>query len=113
PSNPVISIWPILQVLGDALAGLAAPVVCVSPVVGGEIVKGPTAAFLEAYGQPVSAAGVVAFYEAVQAGLLDGIVADEPVPGMATLQTDTAMPDGASRVRVAEQTLAFADSLTA
>ena len=77
PSNPVISIWPILHVLGDALGGLAAPVVCVSPIVGGEVVKGPTAAFLAAYDQPVSAAGVVAFYEQVAPGLLDGIVTDE------------------------------------
>jgi LPPG:FO 2-phospho-L-lactate transferase len=111
PSNPVISIWPILHVLGKALARVAAPVVCVSPVVGGEIVKGPTAAFLEAYGQPVSAAGVVAFYESSHPGLLDGIVADEPVPGMATLEIDTAMRDSDSRARVAGQALAFADSL--
>lgn len=111
PSNPVISIWPILSVLGGTLTGLGAPVVCVSPVVGGEIVKGPTAAFLAAYGQPVSAAGVAAFYETVQPDLLDGIVADEPVTGMATLQIDTAMPDAGARVSVAEQTLAFAESL--
>jgi LPPG:FO 2-phospho-L-lactate transferase len=111
PSNPVISIWPILHVLGEALTALTVPVVCVSPVVDGEIVKGPTAAFLAAYGQIVSAAGVAAFYEAVQPGLLDGIVSDEPLAGMATLQIDTAMPDGAARARVAEQTLAFADSL--
>jgi LPPG:FO 2-phospho-L-lactate transferase len=111
PSNPVISIWPILSVLGDALAGLSVPVVCVSPVVGGEIVKGPTAAFLNAYDQPLSAAGVAAFYETRYPNLLDGMVADEPVPNIATLQIDTAMPDSASRARVAERTLAFAESL--
>jgi LPPG:FO 2-phospho-L-lactate transferase len=111
PSNPVISIWPILSVLGDALAGATAPVVCVSPVVGGEIVKGPTAAFLEAYDQPVSAAGVVAFYETVAPGLLDGIVADEPVAGMETLETDTDMTDAESRARLAEHSLALAESL--
>jgi LPPG:FO 2-phospho-L-lactate transferase len=112
PSNPVISIWPILHVLGDALSRLSAPVACVSPVVGGEIVKGPTAAFLTAYGQPVSGAGVVAFYESLQPGLLDGIVADEPIAGIPTLEIDTAMTDGAARARVADQTLAFAESLT-
>jgi LPPG:FO 2-phospho-L-lactate transferase len=112
PSNPVISIWPILSVLRDAFLLLAAPVVGVSPVVGGEIVKGPTAAFLTAYGQPVSAAGVAAFYDAVHPRLLDGIVADEPVAGIATLRVDTAMPDPPARARVAEQTLAFAESLT-
>ncbi len=111
PSNPVISIWPILSVLGDALTRLTAPVVCVSPVVGGEIVKGPTAAFLAAYYQPVSAAGVASFYEAVHPGLLDGIVADEPVPDLPTLELDTLMADAPSRARVAERTLSFAESL--
>jgi LPPG:FO 2-phospho-L-lactate transferase len=113
PSNPVISIWPILWVAGRALEAMAAPVICVSPVVGGEIVKGPTAAFLSAYGQPVSAPGVAAFYETVQPGLLDGIVADEPVPGLSTLQIDTLMHEGSARARVAAQTLAFALSLQA
>jgi LPPG:FO 2-phospho-L-lactate transferase len=111
PSNPVISIWPILHVLGDALDRLNAPIVCVSPVVGGEIVKGPTETFLAAYGQPANAAGVVAFYEKIHPGLLDGIVADEPVAGMQALEIDVAMPDSAQRRRVAEQTLAFAESL--
>jgi LPPG:FO 2-phospho-L-lactate transferase len=111
PSNPVVSIWPILHTLGDALDGLAAPIVCVSPVVGGEIVKGPTAAFLAAYGQTVSASGVAAFYEQVVPGLLDGIVADEPVVSLPTLETDTAMPDVAACACVAKQTLAFVDSL--
>jgi LPPG:FO 2-phospho-L-lactate transferase len=111
PSNPVISIWPILHVLGDALDGLSAPVVGVSPVVGGEIVKGPTDAFLAAYGQPTNTAGVVAFYEKVHPGLLDGVVADEPVAEMQALQIDVAMPDAAQRRRVAQQTLAFAESL--
>jgi LPPG:FO 2-phospho-L-lactate transferase len=112
PSNPVISIWPILNVLGDALAELATPVVCVSPIVGGEVVKGPTAAFLAAYDQPANTAGVAAFYEQVVPDLLDGIVADEPVEDMASLRIDTNMPDAASRARVAEQTLAFAASLS-
>lgn len=112
PSNPVISIWPILWTLGDALRNLSAPVVCVSPVVGGEIVKGPTAAFLSAYGEPVSAAGVAAFYERLVPGLLDGLVADEQVPGVRTLQADTLMHDAPSRARVAEQALSFALSLS-
>jgi LPPG:FO 2-phospho-L-lactate transferase len=111
PSNPVISIWPIFSVLGGAIAAATAPVVCVSPVVGGEIVKGPTAAFLRAYEQPVSAAGVVAFYETVVPGLFDGIVSDEPVAGIETLEIDTNMPDPAGRARVAERTLALAESL--
>ena len=112
PSNPVISIWPILHVLGETLEGVAVPVVCVSPVVGGEILKGPTKAFLGAYDQAASAAGVVAFYESVAPGLLDGIVADESVAGLRTLEIDTTMGDTATRALVAGKTLAFAESLT-
>jgi LPPG:FO 2-phospho-L-lactate transferase len=111
PSNPVISVWPILSVLGEALGERVAPVVCVSPVVGGEIVKGPTAAFLEAYNQPVSAAGAVAFYESVCPGLLGGIVADEALPKLPTLQLDTMMSDADSRAHVAARTLEFALAL--
>jgi LPPG:FO 2-phospho-L-lactate transferase len=111
PSNPVISIWPILSVLGDALNDIAVPVACVSPVVGGEVVKGPTAAFLSAYGQPASAAGVVAFYESVSPGVLDGMLADEAIPGLPTLRADTLMSDSHTRARVAEQALSFALSL--
>jgi hypothetical protein len=112
PSNPVISIWPILHALGNALAEVTVPVVCVSPIVGGEVVKGPTAAFLAAYEQPASTAGVVAFYESIAPGLLDGVVADEHVDGPATLEIDTNMPDAPGRARVAEQTLAFAETLS-
>jgi LPPG:FO 2-phospho-L-lactate transferase len=111
PSNPVISVWPILHVLADALAEVTAPVVCVSPVVGGEIVKGPTAAFLTAYDQPVSATGVVAFYETVCPGLLSGIVADEPLEDLPTLQLDTLMSDAESRAHLAARTLEFALAL--
>lgn len=112
PSNPVISIWPILHVLGDMVDGIDAPIVCVSPVVGGEIVKGPTAAFLAAYSQPVSAAGVASFYERIAPGLIDAVIADEAVAGVPSLRTSTTMADAAARVRLAERTLAFADSLS-
>jgi LPPG:FO 2-phospho-L-lactate transferase len=111
PSNPVISIWPILHVLAETLKDVTAPIVSVSPVVGGEIVKGPTEAFLAAYGQPPSAAGAAAFYETVYPRLLSGVVADESVSQIPTLEIDVAMPDAAGRVRVAERTLAFAQTL--
>jgi LPPG:FO 2-phospho-L-lactate transferase len=111
PSNPVISIWPILHVLGETLTQLAVPVVCVSPVVGGEVLKGPTAVFMAAYDQPVSAAGVSAFYEGVQPGLVGGIVTDEPFAELPALRIDTAMPNRTARARVAEQTLTFSETL--
>ena len=112
PSNPVISIWPILHALGDALHAVQAPVVCVSPVVGGEIVKGPTAAFLDAYGHSLDAAGVAAFYQSVAPGMLDAIVADEALDGeLPALRTPTLMSSPETRAAVAQRVLAFAESL--
>jgi len=109
PSNPVASIGPILSVPGirEALLEAGAPVVAVSPIVGGAVLKGPTASFMAFAALDCNAAGVADFY----GEMLDGIVADEPVPGLATLDIDTLMPDGPSRARVAEQALVFADSL--
>lgn len=112
PSNPVISIWPILTALGGELAALQAPVVCVSPVVGGQILKGPTAAFLQWRGQPLSAAGVAAFYDSVCPALLDGIVCDEAWDGgLRSLNTDTLMANAAGRAELAARALEFALSL--
>jgi LPPG:FO 2-phospho-L-lactate transferase len=109
PSNPLASIAPILAVPGirEALAATSAPVVAVSPVVGGEILKGPTAAFMAFAALECNADGVADFY----GELLDGIVADENVSRLPTLQIDTRMDDAASRERVARQTLDFALAL--
>jgi LPPG:FO 2-phospho-L-lactate transferase len=109
PSNPLASIAPILAVPGmrEALAAAPAPVVAVSPVVGGEILKGPTASFLAFAALSCDADGIADFY----GELLDGIVADENVARLPTLETDTRMHDAAARARVAEQTLGFARAL--
>lgn len=111
PSNPVISIRPILDVPGmrAALASADAPVVAVSPVVGGAVVKGPTEPFLTWAGHPLNASGVAAHY----GGVLDGLVSDEAGHGTSVpmLQTDTMMSDAASRRRVALETLDFATGL--
>jgi LPPG:FO 2-phospho-L-lactate transferase len=109
PSNPLASIAPILAVPGfrEALHETKAPVIAVSPVVGGKVLKGPTAAFMAFGALECDAEGVVDFY----GELLDGIVADENVARLATLQTDTRMDDPAARRRVAEETLAFAGAL--
>jgi LPPG:FO 2-phospho-L-lactate transferase len=107
PSNPVISIRPILAVpgLADAIRAAPAPVIGVSPVVGGTIVKGPTEPFMTWLGRPLSATGVAAAYD----GLLDAMVADEPVEGLRHVVTDTLMTDAASRRRVAEAALSLAE----
>ena len=109
PSNPLASIAPILAVPGirEAMKGSAAPVVAVSPIVAGGVLKGPTAAFMAYAGEELRAAGVARFY----GELLDGIVADEEVPGLPTLRTDTRMDDAAAREGLAQRTLAFASGL--
>jgi LPPG:FO 2-phospho-L-lactate transferase len=107
PSNPIISVRPILAVPGvaDALRAAAAPVVAVSPIVGGRVLKGPTDAFMAWAGLPRSGAGIAGAYE----GLLDGIVADDPVDGLPALRTDTLMADADARRRVADEVLRFAE----
>jgi LPPG:FO 2-phospho-L-lactate transferase len=109
PSNPLASIAPILAVPGirEAMAASPAPVVAVSPIVEGEILKGPTASFMAFAALECSAAGVADFY----GELLDGMVADEHVARVPTLHIDTRMHDAAARARVAEQTLSFAAAL--
>jgi LPPG:FO 2-phospho-L-lactate transferase len=109
PSNPILSIAPILALDGmrAALRNADAPVVAVSPIVNGAVLKGPTAICMEWAGQPCSAAGVAAFY----GDLIDGLVADEPVAGVAAIMTPTLMDDPTARRRLAEQTLALAESL--
>ena len=112
PSNPVVSIGPILALPGmrEALRAARAPVVAVSPFVEGHAVKGPTEPFMEHAGLPLGATGVLAAYGDV----LDGLVADEPVEdsGVPVLVTDTLMTDAAERRRVATETLEFAAGLS-
>jgi LPPG:FO 2-phospho-L-lactate transferase len=109
PSNPVISIGPILALPGmrEALRAAPAPVVAVSPFVGGRSVKGPTEAFCRHAGIETSAAGVARAY----ADVLDGIVADEPVDALPALVTDTLMETPGDRARVARKVLELAASL--
>ncbi len=110
PSNPVISIGPILAIpeLRAALREAPAPVVAVSPIVGGSILKGPTAAFMRHRGVEPTASGLASLYD----GLIDAIVADEPaLSGIPTLRTDLLMDGPSGRTRLAAETLAFALSL--
>jgi LPPG:FO 2-phospho-L-lactate transferase len=110
PSNPVISIGPILAIpeLRAAVEAAGAPVVAVSPLVGGEVLKGPTADFMAWAGLSPDSDGIVAAY----AGLLDGLVADARAEGVPTLETDVLMDSAAARERVARETLEFAQAIT-
>ena len=109
PSNPVISIGPILAVPGmaDALAASPAAVVAVSPLVDGRVLKGPTEACLRWAGRSVSSAGIAETY----AGILDGLVADQRTRSVTVLETSVLMNDSAARQRLAQQTLQFAQGL--
>jgi LPPG:FO 2-phospho-L-lactate transferase len=115
PSNPVISIGPILAVPGlrEAIATVRAPVVAVSPYVAGEVIKGPTKAFMQAIGRPSNAAGVASLY----AGLIDGMVCDQDDPDpppeeVRVLSCPTLMAGGEGRRALAERTLEFAAKLS-
>jgi LPPG:FO 2-phospho-L-lactate transferase len=114
PSNPVISIGPILAVPGmrAAIEASIAPVVAVSPYVGGAVMKGPTNKFMEALGRPTTAAGVASLY----AGLIDAMVVDEgdpdpPPTAIPTLVAPTLMDGGAGRLRLARTVLDYAETL--
>ena len=75
PSNPFLSIDPVLSLPGvrDALRACRAPVVAVSPIIGGKAVKGPTAKIMAELGLPVGAAAVARHYE----DILDVFIAEE------------------------------------
>jgi LPPG:FO 2-phospho-L-lactate transferase len=105
PSNPVISIGPVLALPGmrEAVSGAPAPVVAVSPFVGGQSLKGPTEHFCAWAGVSLDAAGIARVYE----GLIDGVVADEAVEGLPSLVTDTIMGDAEARRRVASEVVEF------
>jgi LPPG:FO 2-phospho-L-lactate transferase len=109
PSNPVISIGPILATNGmrAALMAAPAPVVAVSPLVVGEVLKGPTEAFMDFAGQPLTSDGIAAHYD----GVIDGLVADQRAQQIPVLETDVLMDTAAARRRVAEETLGFALAL--
>ena len=120
PSNPVVSVGPILSVPGmtEALASSRAPKVAVSPIVGGRALKGPADKMLLSLGHEVSATGVAAMYS----GLVDGMVVDsvdeeeragiEDI-GMRVLVTDSVMRDAWDRARLAAETLEFGAGMVA
>jgi LPPG:FO 2-phospho-L-lactate transferase len=109
PSNPVISIGPILALpgLAEAIGASPAPVVAVSPLVGGGVVKGPTEACLRWAGHALSSDGIADAY----AGLIEGLIADERTGALPTLETEVLMDTPERRSRLADETLHFALAL--
>lgn len=119
PSNPLVSVGPILAVPGmrAALDARSCPLIAVSPIVGGKAIKGPADKMLATLGHDVSALGVARIY----AGLIDGLVIDAvdlPLAveierlGIRVLSTGTVMGGPEDRRRLADEVLAFGSSLT-
>jgi LPPG:FO 2-phospho-L-lactate transferase len=119
PSNPFLSVRPILQVAGveDMLRQSPAPIVAVSPIIGGAAVKGPAAKIMRELGVEVTALGIAKIY----AGLVRGLIIDEQdahlkseieATGMAVAVTDTLMRSDADQRRLAAFALEFVSALS-
>jgi LPPG:FO 2-phospho-L-lactate transferase len=122
PSNPFVSIGTILAVPGivEALAAAGAPIVAVSPLIGGAAVRGPADRMFVSLGGEASALGVGRHYVERYPGLLDGLVIDEVdagqadalrALGLAVRVAPTLMLTAEDRRRLALEVLAFADEL--
>jgi LPPG:FO 2-phospho-L-lactate transferase len=120
PSNPLVSVGPILALPGmrEALTSSHAPKVAISPIVGGRALKGPADKMLLSLGHEVSATGVARMYT----GLIDGMVVDTVDKGegagireigMRVLVTDSVMRDAGDRERLASETLEFGAGMVA
>ena len=118
PSNPFVSVDPILNLAGvrDALRGARAPVVAVSPIVAGLAIKGPAAKMMAELGMPSTALAVAEHY----GDLLDGFVLDHgdqdqadvvAALGLKPLITKTVMESLEDRENLAREVLAFAGDL--
>ncbi len=112
PSNPLVSIGPILEVPGirEALVATKAKIAAVSPIIGGRALKGPADRMLVSLGHESSAVGVAKLY----AGFLDVLVLDDEdaalageveALGVTATVTNTIMRDAASRSALAQATL--------
>ena len=117
PSNPFVSVEPILAVPGirAAMQQSDAPVVAVTPIIGGKAIKGPAAKMMAELGLEVSAAAVARRY----AGIIDGFVIDqtdpipEPMQGVTFFSAATLMNTIDDRLRLAHAALRAADTLSA
>lgn len=118
PSNPIVSIGPILALRGlrEVLRAARAPVVAISPIVGGAPVKGPADRLMRAQGVEVSARGVAGMYRGLAQGfLLDARDAEQQgdveALGMRARAVDTLMRDVEIAAGVARAALALGRSL--
>jgi LPPG:FO 2-phospho-L-lactate transferase len=115
PSNPFVSIEPILAIAGirTAVQRAGAPVLAVTPIIGGKAIKGPAAKMLMELGFDVSATAVARRY----IGIIDGFVLDtvdgqgEPVPGVELFSAPTLMNSVEDRLKLAREALQIVDTI--
>lgn len=116
PSNPYLSIGPILAVrdIRDQIRALSAPVIAVSPLVGGEAVKGPTSKIMRELGVAPSVQSILDGYR----GLIDALIIHESDerPGngfsdVAVVEDDILMRSEADSVRLAERCVSLVEEL--
>ena len=117
PSNPYLSIEPILAMpaVRKALASCLAPVLAVSPIIGNQAVKGPTAKLMSELGQEVSSATIARHYgDLIDALVVDVQDAQMVAPeGIEIIATPTLMLTLEDRERLACTVLAAADRMAA
>lgn len=118
PSNPFLSIDPILSVRGikEGLKKSKAKVIAVSPIVGGDAVKGPTAKNLRDLGYPVSALAVAEYYSDLIEGFILDIKDEKDASQIESLGikvglADTVMKDLQSKIGLARRVLDFSETL--
>ena len=120
PSNPLVSIGPVLAVPGvrDEVAAFTGPRIAVSPIVGGKALKGPAAKMMAELGRDVSSVGVARYYE----GICDCLVIDTvdaaeasavEALGMDAVVTSTVMQSDDDKDRLARKILALAERMDA
>jgi LPPG:FO 2-phospho-L-lactate transferase len=117
PSNPFVSVAPVIEVAGFLAAAAHIPTIAVSPIVAGTAIKGPAAKMMQELNIPSSALAVAAHYQDKYPGLLDGFVIDESDAGsieqftLPTIAAPSIMVSLSDRMALAERCLAFFDEL--
>lgn len=113
PSNPFVSVDPLLSIPGVREELRKLPVVAVSPIVGGRAIKGPTAKMMKELGMPESASAVASHYGDILSGYVldvqdEALIAEVEAMGLATTVTATVMVTLEDRIQLARDTLDFA-----
>ena len=117
PSNPFVSVAPVIEVAGFLAATGHIPTIAVSPIVGGAAIRGPAAKIMQELSIPSSALAVAEHYQRKYPGLLDGFVIDASDAEdldqfkLPTVATPSVMVSLTDRIALAERCLSFYDEL--